>query len=85
MLDEIMKEVESADGPLTVKDLARRLGVEEGALEGMLAFLERKGRLSIYRPGPCEACGLVSCRDCVFTGSCGTEAEGGCEDGNPGV
>jgi Mn-dependent DtxR family transcriptional regulator len=78
MLDEIMKEVENSKGPLTVKELARRLDVEESALEGMLEFLERKGKLSVYRPEDrCEECGLISCTSCVFKSACPNSEEGG--------
>lgn len=70
LLEEIMREIEKEQGPLTVRELARRLDVEQGALEGMLEFLERKGRLSVYRPGECDECGLVSCAACVFRRGC---------------
>jgi predicted Zn-ribbon and HTH transcriptional regulator len=70
LLEEIIREIEKEPGPLTVKELARRLGIEQSALEGMLEFLERKGRLSVYRPDECEECGLVSCAACVYGRSC---------------
>jgi Mn-dependent DtxR family transcriptional regulator len=54
VFDEILREVEKARGPITVRDLAERLDVEESALEKMLEFLEKKGKLSVYRPGECE-------------------------------
>lgn len=77
MLEEIMREVEKARGPLTVRELARRVGVEESALEGMLGFLERKGRLSVYRPDEgCEECSVISCPDCVFRASCPAAGHG---------
>lgn len=77
MLEKIMKEVKDAKGPLTVRDLSRRLGVEESAMEGMLEFLERKGRLSVYRPGgECEECAATTCLECVFRGSCPGAADG---------
>jgi predicted Zn-ribbon and HTH transcriptional regulator len=78
MLDDVMRELEGNKGPMTVRELARRLGVEQGALEGMLEFLERKGRLSVYRPGEeCEECGVVSCASCIFRASCPAGVEGG--------
>lgn len=79
MFDEILQEVENADGPISVKDLADRLGVEESALEKMLEFLERKGKLSVYRPGDCEGCGVVSCKSCVFGAGCPDAKKGGAE------
>ena len=77
MFDEILKEVENADGPISVKDLAGRLGIEESALEKMLEFLERKCKLSVYRPGDCQGCGVVSCRSCVFGAGCPDAKKGG--------
>jgi predicted ArsR family transcriptional regulator len=78
MLDEIMREIENSKGPITTKELARRLDVDESALEGMLEFLERKGKLSVYRPGEgCEGCGVVSCASCVFNSGCPNSDKGG--------
>ncbi len=45
VLRQILQELESAQGPVSLNDLSRKLGVERGALEGMIAFLARKGRL----------------------------------------
>lgn len=78
MLEEIMRELENNKGPVTVRELARRLDIEQGALEGMLEFLQRKGKLSVYRPGEeCEECGVVSCASCVFGVSCPASDKGG--------
>jgi len=79
MFDEIMQAVENAHGPISVKDLAGRLGIEESALEKMLEFLEKKGKLSVYRPGDCQGCGVVSCKSCVFGGGCPEAKKGGAE------
>lgn len=70
MLEKILREIDSNRGPMTVKELAKRLDVEEGALEGMLDFLERKGRLSVHRPGECGERGPASCAGCVFVKGC---------------
>ena len=70
LLEQIMEEVEGAKGPLTKKELARRVGVAESALDGMLEFLERKGRLSVYTPSGCDA---GPCVGCVFAKACGRE------------
>lgn len=77
MFDAILREIDKADGPLTVPELAQRVDVEEGALEKMLEFLEKKGKLSVYRPGECDACATVSCRSCVFGGGCPEAKKGG--------
>ncbi len=70
MLNEILEQIESSDGPLTVRELARRLDMEESALIGMLEFLQRKGRLQMYRPGENLGCASTSCVGCVFAGNC---------------
>jgi DNA-binding IclR family transcriptional regulator len=45
MLQLILQEIESAGGTVNLADLSRRLDVDPGALEGMLEFWVRKGRL----------------------------------------
>ena len=45
MLQQVLKELESAQGQVNLDDLSRKLGVERGALEGMISFLVHKGRL----------------------------------------
>lgn len=67
MLNEIMSEIENSRGPLTVKELSRKLDIEESAIEGMLEFLQRKGRINLQR-----ACGegscVGTCAGCSFLG-----------------
>jgi predicted transcriptional regulator of viral defense system len=76
LLDEIMREIENANGPITVKELAKRVGVEESALPGMLEFLEKKGRLSLVQAGEWEQCQVAACEACALRRWC---AEGGKE------
>ncbi|HAJ37718.1 MAG TPA: hypothetical protein DCL15_18775 [Chloroflexi bacterium] len=45
MLWRVLREVEAAQGPLDLNELSRRLGVERSALDGMILFWVRKGRL----------------------------------------
>jgi hypothetical protein len=45
VLKQLLQEIESSQGPLSLDDLSRKLGVERSALEGMIAFWVRKGRL----------------------------------------
>lgn len=77
MFDDILREIENADGPLTVKDLAERLDIEESALEKMLEFLENKGKLSVYRPVGDKSCGVISCTACIFSRECPNADKGG--------
>jgi len=45
MLWQILHEVEAAQGPLDLNELSRRLDIERSALDGMIQFWVRKGRL----------------------------------------
>jgi hypothetical protein len=45
MLKVVLESIESADGPVHVAELSQRLGIERSALEGMIAYWVRKGRL----------------------------------------
>jgi hypothetical protein len=45
VLTQVLQELESAQGAVSLDDLSRKLGVERSALEGMIAFWVRKGRL----------------------------------------
>lgn len=45
MLARIINEFKQADGLLDLNEMSRRLGVERGALEGMLQLLVRQGKL----------------------------------------
>jgi len=64
MLSRILKEFEGAEGPLDLNELSRRLGVERSALNGMLEYLVRKGKLREVGLGTetCVHCaGHLSC------------------------
>ena len=62
MLSHIVEEFRNAKGPLTLSEMARRLGVEHSALEGMVQFLVRKGKLRAAGTDTtaCGQCGLRS-------------------------
>ena len=46
MLHQLLHEFETAAGPLNLNELAHNLKVERSALEGMIQFWVRKGRIS---------------------------------------
>ncbi|MCS6826264.1 MAG: FeoC-like transcriptional regulator [Caldilinea sp.] len=50
MLWKILQEVEAAQGPVTLDELSRRLDIDRSALEGMIQFWVRKGRLIDDKP-----------------------------------
>ncbi|MBK8988003.1 MAG: hypothetical protein IPM39_18355 [Chloroflexi bacterium] len=45
MLKEVLHAIESANGPVHVAQLSRQLGIERSALDGMIAYWVRHGRL----------------------------------------
>lgn len=45
MLQQVLEAFERASGPVSLDELSRELGIERGALEGMIDFWVRKGRL----------------------------------------
>jgi hypothetical protein len=63
MLQLILQEIESAGGVINLADLSRKLDVEPSALEGMLEFWVRKGRLESSSHG-CST-------NLICGGSCG--------------
>lgn len=66
VLRQVLQEIESARGQVDLDALSSKLGVERSALEGMIAFWVRKGRL---RPDVmASACVRGDCR-----GSCGRD------------
>ncbi|HEY83927.1 MAG TPA: hypothetical protein G4N96_02260 [Chloroflexi bacterium] len=76
MLHQVLNEFKSAQGALNLSDLARKLKVEQSALDGMIQFWVRKGRiedsqlanspaLSAVKGAAPSACSGLSC-----AGSC---------------
>ena len=49
MLHHVLHEFQSAPGALNLNDLARKLNVERSALEGMIQFWVRKGKIDPER------------------------------------
>ena len=46
MLRQVLETLEQAQGPIPLDELSRQLGIEHSALEGMVSFWVRKGRLT---------------------------------------
>jgi len=64
ILDSVLTELRGAKGPIRSSDLALRLGISEGTLDGMVSVLVAKGRLLGSEPAPVEdvvACSGVAC------------------------
>jgi len=73
MLNQVLREIKMAKGPITIHELSRKMGVEPNAMEGMIHFLVHKGLLQDDDTvKKCNmdsgACSASSCRtsDCVF-------------------
>ena len=45
VLQQVLRELEATQGPVSLSDLARKLDIERNALKGMIEFWVRKGRL----------------------------------------
>lgn len=56
MLSKILREFKESKGPLNLKELARRLDVQQSALGGMLDTLVRQGKLREITPADCAQC-----------------------------
>lgn len=69
MLQQVLQALEEAEGPVSLDALSRQLGIERGALDGMIAFWVRKGRL---RDSSLE-CGSAGGPGC----SCASASQGG--------
>lgn len=66
MLREVLHAIETADGPIHLAALSQQLGIERSALDGMIDYWVRKGRLQA-RNAPDTVCAPAA-------GHCG----GGC-------
>ena len=74
VLDQLVDELRSERGPIRSSDLARRIGVSEPALDGMIDVLTAKGVLrgpSGSMEGEAIACSGVACgATCVGLDAC---------------
>ena len=65
MLHQVLQAIESAQGSIDINELSRKLSIERSALEGMIQYWVRKGRLK--DDSQPAACG---------TGACGASCPG---------
>ena len=45
MLFQVLREIEQANGPVTVNELSQKLGIDQGVLTDMIQYWVRKGKL----------------------------------------
>jgi len=70
MLNQVLQEIRSTQSALNLGDLSHKLGVERSALDGMIQFWVRKGRLIDDDAAETQA-GVV-----CSIGSCGASCMG---------
>jgi hypothetical protein len=65
MLKQVLDELRQVQGPVNLDDVSRKLGVERSALDEMIAFWVRKGKLvntTLLSSGAgCAHCAISSC------------------------
>ena len=69
MLLRVLRAVENADGPITLTELSRRMSIDPGALEGMLAYWAQRGRLVVEGRSAAACAGGCATAGCAC-GSC---------------
>ena len=69
MLNQVLQEIQQANSPITINELGRKMGIESSALQGMIDFWVRKGRLR-------DDDALVEDEAACDTGSCGDSCYG---------
>ncbi len=74
MLQQVLHAFETATGPISLDELSRELGIERSALEGMITFWVRKGRLK-ESGGACGVAG-PGCSCSTHPGGCGFNGPG---------
>jgi hypothetical protein len=69
-LTQVLTAIETAEGPLSLNQMADQLNVSRGLLEDMLQFWVRKGRLRVIEVGP-----EVDCSCCAARAGCSLVAK----------
>ena len=64
MLHQVLQEIEAAQGSMNLNELSRKLAIERSALEGMIQYWVRKGRLiddAHANAGAASGCSTGAC------------------------
>ncbi len=69
MLHQVLQAIESAPGAVNLNELSQKLNIERSALDGMIQFWVRKGRLKDDSQPAQSSC-------CSTTSSCGHSCSG---------
>lgn len=76
MLREVLRAVQAREGGTDIRALSRELGIERGALKGMIDYWVRKGRLvdsdahDVTGPRGDSRCVACSPRSCAGAHAC---------------
>ncbi|MFN2190409.1 MAG: FeoC-like transcriptional regulator [Candidatus Promineifilaceae bacterium] len=70
MLKLVLQTIESSKGPVRVSELSQRLGIERGALEGMIDYWVQKGRLYDSDGAACAPSGSGCGSSCSGAARC---------------
>jgi len=66
----VLDAIKNAGGPVSLSRLGHELNIEPDALQGMIDFWVRKGRLRVQGalPGSATGCTLAGCASCPVEG-----------------
>ena len=74
MLNQVLQEIKFAQSAQNLRDISRKLSIERSALDGMIQFWVRKGRLrddDADLAAMTRTCSLPSCdSSCIGIGVC---------------
>jgi hypothetical protein len=76
MLNQVLNEIKNSKNGINLRELSRKLNIEQGALNGMIQFWVQKGRLVDDDAAEVDSCSIAS-------GSCGSSCS--CPDSCPFV
>jgi hypothetical protein len=70
MLNQVLLEIQAAKGTLRLNEMARRIGVDASALEGMIAFWVSKGKLKPVSMETGANCAAPCAGECPGAAQC---------------
>jgi hypothetical protein len=68
MLRQVLQEIKAARGPVDLNQLAHKLNLERDALDGMIDFWVRKGKIEDMRQAETLECFSQVCGSCHSIG-----------------
>lgn len=68
LLNSILETIEHADGPVSLTQIALDLHIDPTALQAMIDYLVRKGRLRVVGAADGTLCAITGCATCSSAG-----------------